>query len=91
MIPQPLQNSDSIHLCKRTNTVISHCKMGGKINLESEKGRLLMEQGIVEWWTECVLFVRMDDEGRKILEIREFVNSSKAEELKRRLAGVLEG
>jgi len=90
MLPQSQGPQGNVHYCKETNTVIAHCRMGGKINAQSEKGKLLIEQGLNEWWTECVLFVRMDDEGRKVVEVREFVNSAKAEELKKRLEGIFE-
>jgi hypothetical protein len=91
MLPQSQGPQGNVHYCKDTNTVIAHCRMGGKINAQSEKGKLLIEQGLNEWWTECVLFVRMDDEGRKVVEVREFVHSAKAEELKKRLEGIFEG
>lgn len=91
MVPQDPGNASAVHFCKGTNTVIAHCKMEGKINGSSEKGRVLVESGVTEWWTECVLFVRLDEEGRRVLEVREFVNSARAEELKRRLEGVLVG
>jgi hypothetical protein len=91
MLPQSQGPQGNVHYCKETNTVIAHCRMGGKINAQSEKGKLLIEQGLNEWWTECVLFVRMDDEGRKVVEVREFVHSAKAEELKKRLEGIFEG
>jgi hypothetical protein len=66
--------------------VIAHCKMGGKVDVESEMGTKL---GLSEWWTECVLFVRMSEDGKRIVELNEFVNSAKADELQRRLGGVL--
>ena len=78
-----------VHFSKDTNTVIAHCKMGGKVNASSEKGKLLINGGIKEWWTECVLFVTMTPDGKKIVELKEFVNSAKAEELQRRLSGIL--
>lgn len=78
-----------VHFSKETDTVIAHCKMGGKVNGASEKGQILIEGGLPEWWTECVLFVKMSPDGRKIIELKEFVNSAKAEELQRRLSGVL--
>jgi hypothetical protein len=89
MIPQP--NPSAIHFSPETNTVVAHCKMGGKVNEDSPQGKKLVEQGLDEWWTECVLFVRMDDTGLRVVEVREFVHSAKADELKGRLTGVLEG
>ncbi|KAF2125056.1 hypothetical protein P153DRAFT_370382 [Dothidotthia symphoricarpi CBS 119687] len=89
MIPQPNRTQEAVHFSKETDTVVAHCKMGGKVNGESEMGRKLIASGITEWWTECVLFVKMSKDGTKILEVREFVNSAKAEELQKRLSGVL--
>jgi hypothetical protein len=45
--------------------------------------------GLSEWWTECVLFVRMSKDGKRIEEVEEFVDSAKAEELQKRLGNVL--
>lgn len=84
MLPQ-----GQIHFCRETDTVIAHCRMGGKVNAASEKGKILIDDGLTEWWTECVLFVKMNHDGRKIVEVKEFVNSAKAEELQRRLTGIL--
>ncbi|OAG01430.1 uncharacterized protein CC84DRAFT_1167633 [Paraphaeosphaeria sporulosa] len=78
-----------VHFSKETNTVIAHCKMGGKVNAASEMGKKLIDGGITDWWTECVLFVKMTPDGTKVVELKEFVNSSKAEELQQRLSGVL--
>jgi hypothetical protein len=77
---------DAVHFSAETNTVIAHCKMGGKVNTESEMGAKL---GLNEWWTESVLFVRMSEDGKKVEEVGEFVNSAKAEEMQRRLGNVL--
>lgn len=89
MIPQSHGSYGTVHLSKDTNTVIAHCKMGGKLNAESEMGAKLVASGITEWWTECVLFVQMSIDGKRIEEVREFVNSAKAEELQNRLSAVL--
>jgi hypothetical protein len=78
-----------VHFSKETDTVIAHCKMGGKVNGASDKGKILINGGLKEWWTECVLFVKMSPDGKKIIELKEFVNSAKAEELQRRLSGIL--
>lgn len=90
MTPQPQGGRDGIQFCPETNTVIAHCKMGGKVNRNSEKGRILVEGGVPEWWTECVLFVRMDTSGTRIREIREFVHSAKAQELRQRLERIFD-
>ncbi|KAF9694085.1 hypothetical protein EKO04_007880 [Ascochyta lentis] len=89
MTPQPNGNGDAVHYSKETNTVTAHCKMGGKVNAESTMGQKLIASGFAEWWTECVLFVQMSPDGKRIVEIREFVHSAKAEELQERLSGVL--
>lgn len=89
MIPQAKGTGAAVHFSADTNTVIAHCKMGGKVNEESEMGAKLLASGLSEWWTECVLFVRMSTDGKQIVEVSEFVNSAKAEELQRRLSGVL--
>jgi hypothetical protein len=91
MIPQSDCEGQAVNFSPETNTVVAHCKMGGKVNSESEKGGQLVEAGIEEWWTECVLFVRMSGDGLRIEEVREFVDSKKAEELQIRLNGVLSG
>ena len=71
--------------------MVAHCEMGGKLNSASEKGRRIIASGVEEWWTECVLFVKMDPRGGKVLEIKEFVDSVKAMELRRRSLGLFEG
>jgi hypothetical protein len=86
MIPQSNASGDTVHFCRETNTVVAHCTMGGEIDTESEMGAKL---GLTEWWTECVLFVRMSDDGKRIDEVREFVDSKKAAELEVRLGNVL--
>jgi hypothetical protein len=89
MTPQPNREGESVHLCLETSTVIAHCKMGGKVSPESELGQKLITSGLTEWWTESVLFVQMSPNGKRVIEVREFVHSVKAEELQRRLSGVL--
>jgi hypothetical protein len=91
MLPQSQGPQGNVHLCKKSNTVIAHCRMGGIVHGQIEKGKILIEQGLQEWWTECVLFVRMDVEGKRVVEVKEFVNSAKAEELQKLLEGIFEG
>ncbi|KAF2684400.1 hypothetical protein K458DRAFT_366768 [Lentithecium fluviatile CBS 122367] len=91
MIPQSNSEGEAVHFSKETNTVVAHCKMGGTVNGEDKKGKQLVEAGYREWWTECVLFVRMSEDGRMVEEVSEFVDSKKAEELQIRLSGVLSG
>jgi hypothetical protein len=90
MIPQPEGSPSSINFSPDTNTVIAHCKMGGKLNSNSPNGAKLISQGYNEWWNECVIFVQMDSSGSKIEEVREFLHSAKAQELKDILMGILE-
>jgi hypothetical protein len=87
LLPVPNGADEAIHFSPDTDTVIAHCKMGGKVNAQSEMGGVL---GLEEWWTECVLFVRMSEDGKRIVEVREFVDSKKAEELRLRLSAVFE-
>ncbi|KAJ4361380.1 hypothetical protein N0V95_001891 [Ascochyta clinopodiicola] len=89
MTPQSNGNGDAVHYSKETNTVTAHCRMGGKVDAESPMGQKLIASGLSEWWTECVLFVQMSPDGKRIVEVREFVHSAKAEELQERLSGVL--
>lgn len=89
MTPQPNGKGDAVHFSKETNTVTAHCKMGGKVNSDSPMGQRLIASGLTEWWTECVLFAQMSPDGKRIVEVREFVDSAKAEELQKRLSGVL--
>jgi hypothetical protein len=88
VIPLPNGVGDAVHFCKATNTVVAHCKMGGKVNVESEVGAKL---GLSEWWTESVLLVRLSGDGKRVEEVREFVHSAKTEEMRRRLGDVLGG
>lgn len=90
MIPLSRNGREDVHFCKDTNTVFAHCKMGGGINKTNTNGARLVAQGVTEWWLECVLFVEMDGEGKRVVGIREFVDAAKSAELKKRLADVLE-
>jgi hypothetical protein len=75
----------AVHFSRDTDTVIAHCRMGGRVNGEGDAGRGLVESGITEWWTEAVLFVKMTKDGRRVEGVREFMHSRKAEELQMRL------
>lgn len=90
IVPQPEGSPNSVNFSPDTSTVIAHCKMGGKVNSKSPNGAKLVSQGYNEWWNECVIFVQMDSSGRKIVEVREFLHSAKAQELKGILTGMLE-
>jgi hypothetical protein len=79
----------AVHFSKDTNTVVAHCRMGGKVDGDHETGTKLLESGITEWWTEGVLFVKLSKDGKRIESVREFMHSKKAEELQIRLDGIL--
>ncbi|KAH7120986.1 hypothetical protein B0J11DRAFT_533071 [Dendryphion nanum] len=81
---------DPVHFSKSTNTVTAHCKMGGRVSESSEGGKKLIEQGVEQWWVECVLMVKMDRSGRRVVGVSEFVDSAKAEELRERIEGGFE-
>ncbi|KAF2824360.1 hypothetical protein CC86DRAFT_371713 [Ophiobolus disseminans] len=83
IVPHANPNGDAVHFSPETNTVIAHCNMGGKINAASEMGAKLVASELTEWRTEGILFVRMTPDGRQVVEVREFVDSAKAEELQR--------
>jgi hypothetical protein len=80
---------DEVHFSRETDSVIAHCKMGGKVNGESEMGAKLLASGITEWWTEGVLFVKLSKDGKRVKGVREFMHSKKMEELQIRLGGAL--
>jgi hypothetical protein len=79
----------AVHFSRDTDTVVAHCKMGGKINGDSELGAKMAAAHITEWWTEGVLFVKLSTDGKKVEGVREFMHSKKAEELQIRLDHVL--
>ena len=83
--------ASAVHFSRDTNTVIAHCRMGGKVDGEGDRGRRLVENGITEWWTEAVLFVKMSEDGKRVEGVREFMHSKKAEELQIRLDTALGG
>jgi hypothetical protein len=79
----------AVHFSKDTNTVVAHCKMGGKVNGDGQLGTQLLESRITEWWTEGALFVKLSKDGKRVESVREFMHSKKAEELQIRLDGIL--
>ncbi|KAB2102727.1 hypothetical protein AG0111_0g9198 [Alternaria gaisen] len=80
----------AVHFSRDTNTVVAHCKMGGKVDKNHELGAQLAESHITEWWTEGVLFVKLSKDGKRVESVREFMHSKKAEELHIRLHGAVE-
>ncbi|KAK0640649.1 hypothetical protein B0T16DRAFT_290554, partial [Cercophora newfieldiana] len=60
---------------KERDVVVIHARMEGL--LSHNRG----------WWaSECVMFVRLSDDGKKVEGIWEFVDSQKAVEMRRRFA-----
>ncbi|KAM0820866.1 hypothetical protein AB5N19_06687 [Seiridium cardinale] len=60
---------------KETNAVVVHASMQG-----------IMKRGASEWRNECVMMVRLSADGHKVLEITEFVDSAKAQQMRQRHA-----
>lgn len=58
----------SIYEDAAANSVIVHAKMDGELAKGSG----------ARWENECVMMLRLNDEGSKIVEIKEFVDSDKA-------------
>ena len=55
------------------NVVIAHCRMIGELN------------SLGPWENECVMWMKMSNDGTKIIEMREFVDSARALLLKEKL------
>jgi hypothetical protein len=49
------------------------------------EGKLKARAGRDEWSNECVMIVRLSEEGEQVVQVQEFVDSSKAMEMQRRL------
>ncbi|GAB7355768.1 hypothetical protein MBLNU459_g6453t1 [Dothideomycetes sp. NU459] len=69
MIPQAVYEDES------ANAVIIHAKMDGDLN-KGPGGK---------WENECIMLLRMNEDGTKIIEIKEFVDSAKAQEMRRKV------
>ena len=61
-------------------TVVVRCGMVGQL-----KPELADEDGGRSWLNECMMVLRMGGEGHEIVEIKEFVDSKKAMEMKERI------
>lgn len=61
------------------NTVIVQAKMVGEL------------QGMGKWENECVLFMKMSEDGTKVVETTEFVDSWKSKQLQEMLMGGAKG
>lgn len=60
------------------NAVVAYCKMVGELNM-----------GLGAWENECVIMMRMSEDGTAVVEHREFVDSVKAQLLPKKLAEVM--
>jgi hypothetical protein len=60
------------------NVVVAYCKMIGQLN------------GLGSWENECVLFLQISDDGTKIVELKEFVDSARARLLREKLTAKLD-
>ena len=66
MIPQDVYEDEA------NNVVVIHCKMDGQLN----------KAGMGQWKNECIMLLRFTEDGTKITQIREFVDSAKAMEMR---------
>lgn len=69
MIPQAIYEDAA------NNTVVVHAKMDGELS-KGPGGR---------WENECVMLLRMNEDGTKIVEIKEFVDSDKAMKMRNKV------
>lgn len=69
MIPQAVYEDEN------ENAVVVHAKMDGELN-KGPGGR---------WENECIMLLRMNEDGTKIIEIKEFVDSAKAKEMRNKV------
>lgn len=70
MLPIPGQ----VYEAPEQNAVVAHCRMVGEL-----------KNGLGPWENECVIFLRFDDKGEKVVEHREFVDSARAALLREKL------
>lgn len=76
MLPIPGQ----VYEAPEQNAVIAHCRMVGELKM-----------GLGPWENECVIFLRFDEAGEKVVEHREFVDSARAALLREKLMGAKGG
>lgn len=69
MIPQKVYEDDA------NNAVVIHAKMDGQLN----------KPGMGQWKNECIMMLRFTPDGHKITQIREFVDSAKALEMRNKV------
>lgn len=65
----------SMHEDKESNVAVVHARMQGT-----------MKQGAMEWRNECIMIVRLSADGNKVVEISEFVDSAKAQQMRQKHA-----
>lgn len=56
-------------------TVVVHARMQGT-----------MKQNAMEWRNECIMLIRLSEDGSKVVEIVEFVDSAKAKQMQQKHA-----
>ena len=56
------------------NAVVAHCRMVGEL-----------KNGLGPWENECMITMRFDESGTKVVEHREFVDSARAALLRQKL------
>lgn len=69
MIPQ------NVYEDEQNNAVVIHAKMDGQLN----------KAGMGQWKNECIMLLRFTPDGTKITQIREFVDSAKAMEMRNKV------
>jgi len=60
------------------NAVVAYCKMEGELN------------GLGPWHNECIIIMKMSEDGTKLVEHKEFVDSAKAKLLREKLMGKMD-
>ena len=57
------------------NAVVVYAKMTGELTRD-----------MGPWTNECIMLMRFTDDGKKVVELREFVDSAKAKEMREKMA-----
>ncbi|KAK6842387.1 hypothetical protein PG990_005671 [Apiospora arundinis] len=65
----------SVHEDAATNVVVVHALMRGVMKMKQ-----------IDWRNECILLIRLSEDGAQVREISEFVDSAKAVEMRRKHA-----
>ncbi|CAD0108923.1 unnamed protein product [Aureobasidium uvarum] len=69
MVPQNIYEDED------NNAVVIHAMMDGQLN----------KPGMGPWKNECIMLLRFTPDGSKIIQIREFVDSAKAMEMRNKV------